>query len=41
MPWILDKKPFLIIEIFGYIDYAHKILHLIKHLSRKYLKIVL
>ena len=40
MPWIIDKKPFLILETFGYVDYAHRILHVIKSLSRKYFKLV-
>lgn len=41
MPWKLHKKPLLIISIFGYLDYAHRILHRIKALDRKYYRLVI
>ena len=39
MPWLLHKKPLLFISIFGYIDFAHRILHRIKALDRKFFKL--
>jgi len=40
MPWLLHKKPLLLLSIFGYLDYAHRILHRIKSLDKKYFKLV-
>jgi hypothetical protein len=41
MPWDLNRKPFLILELFSYIGYKHQVLHKIKYISKKYAKIVL
>ena len=40
MPWIIDRKPFLIFQIFGFVNFAHKIVGTINHLSHKYKKLI-
>ena len=41
MPWDLNRKPFLIIEMYSFVGYKHQVIHKIRHISKKYAKIVL
>ena len=41
MPWDLNRKPFLILELYSFVGYKHQVVHKIKHISKKYAKIVL
>jgi hypothetical protein len=36
MPWKINRKPALVLNCFGYIEFAHRILQVVKCLNRKY-----
>jgi hypothetical protein len=40
MSWDLNRKPFLILELFSFVGYKHQVLHIVKFICKKYGKIV-